>query len=241
MTDDIRTQQTTKQWTEEDLVEDKWKGIIASSDEDESESESLEQKQQKIRDKYRALLEGINPKEKEEEDMEITFTSGLGESIENMLSKKKEEQVQITLRTFFFNYSFDRSNFQEHKDETVFEAQMRKQKEKKKEKRKEKKLAETEQEIEQKEEEEKDSEEKRKEKAHLELLTIDESDVHRGPEQEEEKLPKKRSQKWKKKKQTQMTQQEEGSTELAKELTTDERFRSLLENPEFALDRTNIK
>jgi hypothetical protein len=53
-------------------------------------------KKQQLREKYRALLEGCKGDEKEQEDMEITFTPGLVESTEQLLEKKKEDNEVFT-------------------------------------------------------------------------------------------------------------------------------------------------
>lgn len=236
LTDERRMELTTKKWSEDDLKEDDWKVYLASDSEDEEGEEELtiEQKREKIREKYKALLEGLDSQSKEAEDMEITFTPGLGESVEKLLEKKKKEEVCYKLLKNFLN-----SLFQEIEDETVYETSRRLKKERKKERRKQK-LQEEQEEQEQglskkkkKKKNEAITKEEEKEKAKLELLTIDEH-----PNVVEEVSQESKQSKSKKKKFGKKDIEKQDNFDI-NELTQDERFTSLYTHPDFAVDRTN--
>ena len=112
--DSERTKVTRRKFTKQDLLEMDFKSYLAS---DESSVES----QDEAIDKYKSLLQGSDSeqdKEDENEEMEITFIPGLSQKAVDLLEKKKE--------------------MDNRKNETVFEAQLRKQKEKKKERKKKK-------------------------------------------------------------------------------------------------------
>ncbi|KXS17094.1 hypothetical protein M427DRAFT_68544 [Gonapodya prolifera JEL478] len=118
--DPQRVKMTRRRFTREDLVQEDLKAYIASS---ESEGENGEDADA-VRKKYAALLEDGDGEddggEKDEDagqEMEITFTPGLGQGVEELLEKKKEKVKEG--------------------DETVFEQQLRKQREKRKRKREE--------------------------------------------------------------------------------------------------------
>ncbi|KAJ3183606.1 pre-rRNA-processing protein esf1 [Gaertneriomyces sp. JEL0708] len=113
--DDDRLRVTRRKFTKDDLTDMDFKAYLASASEDEGPDEDAEA----IRSKYRNLLTGASDdvfgsKDKEEE-MEITFTPGLTEKAEAALKQKETEKSR--------------------KDETVFEAYLRKRKEKRKAKK----------------------------------------------------------------------------------------------------------
>ncbi|KAJ3313929.1 pre-rRNA-processing protein esf1, partial [Gonapodya sp. JEL0774] len=109
--DPQRVKVTRRRFTKDDLIEQDLKAYIASSEEEDEEEDATT-----IRKKYAALLEDDeeNGGDKDQE-MEITFTPGMGKEVADLLEKKKEKEKA--------------------KDETVWEQQLRKQKEKRKRKR----------------------------------------------------------------------------------------------------------
>jgi len=91
--DPDRINLTHKSYTEEDEVEEDFKAYLASeSEDDEDEDIDEEEKKNNIRKKYSALLEGLNAKQEEKEDMEIKFIPGLSEKATELLEKKKKKK-----------------------------------------------------------------------------------------------------------------------------------------------------
>ncbi|KAI8824482.1 uncharacterized protein EV422DRAFT_520258 [Fimicolochytrium jonesii] len=114
--DDDRVRVTRRKFTKDDLQDMDFKAYLASSSEDEDGEDA-----DAIRQKFKALLGGgegagdvFGSKDKGEE-MEITFTPGLSEKAAALLDKKKGKDAS--------------------KDETVFDAYLRKRKEKRKAKK----------------------------------------------------------------------------------------------------------
>jgi len=122
--DPDRANITHKSYTEEDEIEEDFKAYLASSSEDDDEDIDEEEKKNKIRNKYSALLEGLNATQEEKEDMEIKFIPGLSEKATELLEKKNKKRLK--------------------KNESAWETYLRKKKELKKErknKRKEDRLS----------------------------------------------------------------------------------------------------
>jgi hypothetical protein len=110
--DQDRVKVTQRKFSKEDLKSMDFKAYLAS----ESESEVDSEDEAAMREKYRALLNAGNSDDEGDatnnQEMEITFAPGLGEMASKLLDKKREKET--------------------HKNETVFETNLRKQKEKKK-------------------------------------------------------------------------------------------------------------
>ncbi|KAJ3221403.1 pre-rRNA-processing protein esf1 [Clydaea vesicula] len=116
-----RVKVTKRKFTKEDLKDMDFKSYVASSESEEEDEEGL-------REKYRSLFMGDNAEEEESdkekmEDMEITFTPGLSEKVGKAALLKKDKIFE---------------------DETVFQRNLRLQKEKKKARKNQRKLAEKE-------------------------------------------------------------------------------------------------
>ncbi|KAL2917909.1 pre-rRNA-processing protein esf1 [Polyrhizophydium stewartii] len=119
--DPERVRVTRRKFTKDDIKEMDFKAYLASSSDEEDELGEGEEAEA-VRAKYRALLaadgdgDAFGRKGDDEgEEMEITFAPGLSEKAASLLEKKKEEEAR--------------------KNETVFEAYLRKRKEKRKARR----------------------------------------------------------------------------------------------------------
>ncbi|KAI8929940.1 hypothetical protein BC831DRAFT_441650 [Entophlyctis helioformis] len=117
--DPERLRVTRRKFTKDDIKDMDFKAYLASSSDEDEDDLGEGEDADAIRAKYRALLSaddgdnnGFKSDDNEGEDMEITFTAGLSEKASSLLEKRKEEEAR--------------------KNETVFEAYMRKRREKRK-------------------------------------------------------------------------------------------------------------
>jgi hypothetical protein len=84
---------TKRKFTKEDLDNLEMDAYVASSGEDSDSDTDPTEKKSKMRDKYRSLLSEVAAEEEPNQEMEITFTSGLSEVATDLLAKKKEKEV----------------------------------------------------------------------------------------------------------------------------------------------------
>ncbi|EFJ17016.1 hypothetical protein SELMODRAFT_268496 [Selaginella moellendorffii] len=191
------------------LKEMDFKAYLASEDEDEDDESR--------REKFRSLLldnpdEAPDSKKKKDVDMEITFPSGLEELNKKYLERNKKNR--------------------DEKEETVWEAQLRRKKEKGDEKIVPRKVDKDERKKNREERELKKKEDERR-KAELELLLLDENGGKGGVKGYNLKKGKKRS---KAKAKESDAKNEEL---LAKTDFNDPRFSALFNSHHFAIDPTD--
>ncbi|KAI9138893.1 hypothetical protein BKA69DRAFT_1089162 [Paraphysoderma sedebokerense] len=121
--DPDRTRITKRKITAQDIKNLDFKAFLASDsehDSDQGHNSDPEESKEEIRNKYRALLlsgggDGDDEDKKGGMEMEITFTPGLEDGIEELVKKKKEKKTKV--------------------EETSIEAYLRKEKERKKKKK----------------------------------------------------------------------------------------------------------
>jgi len=92
---------TKKKFSKEDLESLELDAYVASSSGSDSDTDPTEKKS-KMRERYRALLSEGGAEEEPNQEMEITFTSGLSDVATDLLTKKKEKEVCFPLWLVIF-------------------------------------------------------------------------------------------------------------------------------------------
>jgi len=191
------------------------------------------EKRKNVRAKYKGLLQSIagaeesndnkwsgSSKDGRMEDMEITFTPGLGDTIAEVVDRVRSKKEK---------------GGEEEEEEAPFDAYLRKREERQQEKRKRRKER---KEREAEEDEDEDEEEMRRKRAELELLV-----TRKAGKTAESELPsgKRLSKKAKlRKKQEAKAKAEAEAKAASAKVLQDDRFAELFANPhEFELDPTN--
>lgn len=192
------------------------------------------EKRKKVRAKYKGLLQSIagasedgndnkwsSTKEGRMEDMEITFTPGLGDSIAEVVDRAKAKREQ---------------KGEEEEEEAPFDAYLRRKEERQKEKRLRRKLK---REQGGDDDEEEDEEELERQRAELELLVA--KPGKKSATVFETNSQRKLSRKGKKRKKAEDKKKAEEEAKAASaKVLKDDRFAELFANPhEFELDPTN--
>lgn len=229
-----RLRVTMKPLEQVDLEEADFADLIASnsSDGDESDSGELriegdandddnaekkakkERARERIRSKYAVLLEGIQDAVKEEDEMIVTFKSGLEEVAVDALKKKAELEMAAKM--------------------TPFEKQQAERARRKKEKKEAKKAARRE-----KEDSEDDGEGKRKKKKHRKEKDEEEEEEVEEISPEERKRRQDELQLLVAGEKKTRDDNDEDNEALVQEIDKDDRFSKLFTRPEFAIDRTD--
>ncbi|CAG8447148.1 8625_t:CDS:10 [Ambispora leptoticha] len=124
--DPDRVRLMRKSFTQEDLDNMDFKAYLASSDEDEEEDEDIAKKYKSLLslannnadDNSRELLYGSDDEHHDDQEMEVTFTPGISESLENettleayLRKQREKKKAKKKLRQEKINkFSFDQDN-----------------------------------------------------------------------------------------------------------------------------------
>lgn len=130
--DHKRVQITRSKFTKDQLNEMDFRAYLASSSSESEESDKEQSKKKakkkKIRNKYKSILEEITPQAEEKDDMEVTFTPGLGSTVEG------DMEAEFEAGGIRFKDAVNR-RLAANSDMTVWDEYLRKRSEKKKQKK----------------------------------------------------------------------------------------------------------